>query len=198
MTTERRLVRVYRRLLVLYPRRFRDEYGADMVQLVRDACRDEPTWRVWRRIALDIAISIPSQHLEARMRRAPSQLVPLAYAAIAAAGLVLALVGGSSPAPLTIGLGIAVVAGAVAVVAWRRAGPIRRTLDTGSLDTGHWWKVVLAGPLLVGSVIVGSGLGVNAWFLGLFVVILGLLTTGAGVLLGLVHLTRRRLPMLPR
>ena len=33
--------RVYRILLAAYPKEFRREYGADMVQLFRDQCRDE-------------------------------------------------------------------------------------------------------------------------------------------------------------
>jgi hypothetical protein len=39
---DRATVRVYRSLLRLYPREFRDEYGADMLQLLRDQSSDEP------------------------------------------------------------------------------------------------------------------------------------------------------------
>ena len=45
MNGDRATVRVYRSLLRLYPREFRDEYGTDMVQLLREQCSDEPAWR---------------------------------------------------------------------------------------------------------------------------------------------------------
>ena len=80
-------VRACRALVRLYPRRFRDDYGVDMVLLVREQAREEPAWRVLGRLVIDGAISIPSQHLEVRMRRVPSSLVPVVYLTIAAAGL---------------------------------------------------------------------------------------------------------------
>lgn len=36
---------LYRRLLILYPRALRREFGADMVQVFRDSCRDAYTYR---------------------------------------------------------------------------------------------------------------------------------------------------------
>jgi len=60
---ERGFLRAYGALVALYPREFRDEYGADMVQLARDACRDDPTWLVAGRVLVDLAVSIPTQHL---------------------------------------------------------------------------------------------------------------------------------------
>ena len=68
MNGERVAVRLYGVLVRLYPRRFRDEYGADMVQLIRDQCADEPTWRVCARAATDLAITIPAQHMETHRR----------------------------------------------------------------------------------------------------------------------------------
>ena len=63
MTGDRGLVRVYHALVGLYPRLFRDDYGADMVQLLRDQCADEPAWRVCGRAVLDLALT----HMEAHM-----------------------------------------------------------------------------------------------------------------------------------
>lgn len=45
------LVGVFRRLLVLYPRRHREEYGEDMAQLFRDQCREVFGSGHWGRIA---------------------------------------------------------------------------------------------------------------------------------------------------
>ncbi len=184
MNEERLAVRIYGTLVGLYPGRFRDEYGDDMVQLMRDQYDDEPAWRVCTRAAADLALSIPTQHLEARMNRTPNHTVPLLYTAIATAGLLLAIAGGTNLTMLIVGLCVAVGAGAMAVVAWRRAGPVGAKIHTQS-----WWKFVLAGPCIVASVIVAAGLGVEAWFLGLLLVLGAVVITGFGLLLGLVRLT---------
>ena len=55
MTSPPWTLRVYRLLVRLYPRRFREEYGPDLVGLVADQLRDEPTWRVLARSAVDLA-----------------------------------------------------------------------------------------------------------------------------------------------
>ena len=186
MNADRGVVRAYGSLVALYPRSFRDEYGEDMVQLVRDTCDDEPTWRVASRVVVDLALSIPTQHLEIHMKRNPSPLIPLIYTAVAGAGVILAVAGGTSVALLVVGLAVAVLATSMAVIAWRRAAPVGE-----SIQTQHWWKLVLAGPVLVGGVIVAAEAGVEAWFAGLLTVFLGLILTGVGLLLGLMRLTTR-------
>ena len=117
--------RGYAALLHLYPRRFREDYRADMELLFREQCRDEPVWRVSTRAVLDLAITIPTQHLEARMHSTPTPLVPLLFTALAAGGLLLAVVGGSEPASLIIGPCLALGAGSLAALSWRSAAPIR-------------------------------------------------------------------------
>jgi hypothetical protein len=192
MSRERPAVRVYRALTRAYPRRFRDEYGADMVALFRDQCRDEPGWRVLPRAALDLAITIPTQHLEARMRRDASPLVPLIYLAVALAGLLLAIAGGTEPTTLAIGVTVALGAGAVGFVAWRRSSPARDATPTGS-----WWKLLVAGPCLVVVVILAAGAGVEAWYLGLASVLLALLLVALGLVLGVLNLVKRRTRGIP-
>jgi hypothetical protein len=181
-------IRVYGALVRLYPRGFREEYGADMVLLMRHQCREQSAWRVLARSAIDLAISIPTQHLEARMRRAPNPVVPLVYMTAAAAGLLVAILGGSEPATLVLGLGLAVVAGAIGTAAWRRSAPVHEPTPV----TATWWKFLLAGPLLAAIVIVAAGVGVEAWYLGMVVVLAAFISTAAGFVLGLVHLFSRR------
>lgn len=181
-------VRVYGAVTRLYPRRFRDDYGNDMVSLFRDQCRDEPTSRVLSRAVVDLAITIPTQHLEAKMRRTPSPLVPIIYLAIAVAGVLLAVVGGSNVTIAIIGLAVAFGAGTVGIIAWRRATPVRE-----STLTGQWWKFVLAGPCLVGIVIIAAGQGLEAWELGVATVLTGFVLTATGVVLGLSHLFNHRI-----
>jgi hypothetical protein len=189
---ERVAVLAYRALTRLYPRHFRHAYGADMVSLFREQCRDEPAWRVLPRAAVDLAITVPSQHLETNMRRAPSRLVPLTYLAIAAAGVLLAIVGGTNVPTVIMGLGIALGARTVGVLAWRRAAPVHETTLSA-----NWWKYVVAGPSLIALVIIAAGVGVNAWFLGMACVLAAIALTATGVLLGVSHVYNRRAREIP-
>ena len=163
-----------------------------MVQLVRDQCADEPAWRVGGRIVVDVALTLPAQHLETHMNRSPNPLIPVLYAAMAASGMLLAVVGGTNGTMLIVGVSIALVAGALAVVGGRRARPLRPTRVAGS-----WWKLVAAGPCLVIAVIVGAGFGIDAWFVGVIVVLTAFVLTGTGLLLLVVHMTSGRSRSVP-
>lgn len=187
MSDQRAATRAYGILLGLYPSRFRREYRADMLQLLRDQCIEEPAWRVYSRAALDLAFTIPTQHVEAHMNRSPKHFVPLLYTAIAAAGAMLAIVGGTNTTMLGLGLGIAVVAGSLGAIAWRRAAPVRSTVATDG-----WWKLVVAGPCIVVGVILAAGAGVEAWFLGMILVFTAFVLTGIGLLMGIARLASRR------
>ena len=55
--------RWYRGLLHLYPRDFRDEFGAEMARLYRDRGQDERWWRLWGSLLLDLIRTAPSEHL---------------------------------------------------------------------------------------------------------------------------------------
>jgi hypothetical protein len=189
MSRDGLVIRAYRTSVRLYPRDFREEYGADMVLVMREQCDEEAAWRVFARSMLDLAISIPTQHLEARMHRAPNPLVPLVYVTAAVGGLLAAILGGSEAATLVLGLGLAVVAGTIGAVAWRRCAPVR---DARALSA-TWWKFLLAGPCLVALVVLGAGVGIEAWYLGLVIVFGAFASTAAGLVLGLTHLLTHRL-----
>jgi hypothetical protein len=181
--------RAYEALVAMYPRRFRDEYGADMVLLFRNQCGDEPTWRVCVRCVIDLALTIPNQHLETHMRRNPSPTLTLVYLTFALAGAVLAVIGGSAPIAVVIGITIALGAGALAILTWRRAAPFRE-----SNLTGQWWKFLVAGPALLAAVIVAARLGVEAWFVGLAIVIAAIAMVAIGIVLGLARVVTHRSP----
>lgn len=180
-------VRIYRALLRAYPRSFREEYGDDMVRLLADQCADEPAWLVASRLLSDLALTVPSQHLEARMNRTPNLVTPAGYAAVALGGATLAAVAGSNLAALFFGLAIAVLAGAFAWTGWRRQRPMGPAPATAS-----WWKLVIAGPGLIAVVLVSASLGVDAWFVGLATVFAAVFVTVAGLVLGIVHAFTRR------
>ncbi len=71
--------KIYTLLLHLYPSRFRQEYGEEALQLVRDRMRDERgTWRrlrLWVDLLADLAISAPRQHFRTQpeLATAPPQ-----------------------------------------------------------------------------------------------------------------------------
>jgi fatty-acid desaturase len=58
--------------------------------------------------------------------------------------------------------------------------------------TAWWWKFLLAGPCLVALVIVAAGVGVNAWYLGMFTVLAAFVSTAMGVVLLLARLFSHR------
>ena len=185
-------LRAYRLLLRLYPRRFRQEYGDDLLLLLRDQLADEPAARVYARAAVDLALTVPSRHLETRMKRPPSVVLPMIFTLVALGWFMALGVGGSS---LVVSFAFAVpgVAAAVlAAVSWRRA----RTVLGG--NTQRWWRFLLAGAgLLVGLAVVTTITGElpdNRWFVAMAVVFTGLGLCAAGVVLGLLHLLSRGRP----
>jgi len=181
------LLRIYGSALHLYPRAFRDEYGDDLVLAVRDQLQHDRVPTVVARTVIDLALSIPTQHLEAHMRSSRG-LVPLAYAVVAFAGLGVAVLGGSSVVMFVLGLATAAAAGTIAISGWRRSS------TSGEAGvTGGWWKFLLAGPVLIGVVILAAGAGVNAWMLGLATVVAALGSIVVGLGLGIARLAQPRL-----
>src|SRR4029079_14873344 len=79
MTAERSLARsqrIYRSLLLVYPRAFRQVYGADMVQVFGDRLRGErqrngrrASLRTWFLTLLDLFKTAPLQRMEKKMTR---------------------------------------------------------------------------------------------------------------------------------
>ncbi len=74
----RRAVNIYRRLLLLYPRSHRREYGALMAQLFQDQCRDLPARedgsrrglaRLWGKTLLDLVCTAFYEHLSNQIHR---------------------------------------------------------------------------------------------------------------------------------
>src|SRR5438270_5207624 len=73
--------RIYRALLRLYPAEFRDEYGREMAQVLRDRAPNEPATRLWLDVAADLLRTAPREHAHVllndlryaarMMRRAP-------------------------------------------------------------------------------------------------------------------------------
>jgi hypothetical protein len=187
-----RAARVYGWLLRVYPRRFRDEYGADMVLLFAEQLRDEPALGVWARGVIDVAITVPARHLEAHVDRSPNHTVPALFAAISVAGVLFGIITGSHLGMLAVGLSVAAAAGALAVAAWRHT----RAITAARTTTAHWWKFLVGGAGVLGAVIVVTTtigeVDESMWWPMMITILGALVTVAAGLILGIAHLTARR------
>lgn len=187
-----RAVGIYRCLLRVYPRRFRVEYRDDMALLFAEQLRNEPATRVWTRSLIDLAITIPARHLEARMNRPPNPTVPVVFAALSVTGVVAAVLGGSNLGMAGFGLAVAVVAGILAVAS-RRA---TRAVTAVRPSSAHWWQVLLGGVgVLATTIVVLNVIGEvpEGWWLPMMLTLLaGIMTTATGLILGVAHLTTHR------
>jgi hypothetical protein len=168
-------VRVYRAALLLYPRRFRREYGEDMVALLEEQLRDEGALRVVGRTALDLLVTIPASHLEVRMPHSTTTPIVISFVGAAA---VLAVVAGP------FGIVAAVASLTLALMVWRRGRPVVAVKDS------RWWKLLVGGVTLMGSLIVVTTLTGElpdgGWFIAMVAMLTSLGLIGAGLVLGIV------------
>ena len=145
-----RSIATYRRLAALYPRSFRDEYGDDLVAAFSEQLADEGAGRVWLSTIRDLVVTVPSQHLEARMNRPAPQTVAIIASGFTVASVVLALAAGTGPVA-GIFLLAAVAALVVAILAWKAARPVGRS---GIGATSRWRTLLVVGVALLAAVIV--------------------------------------------
>ena len=83
--------RVYKNLLRLYPRDFRDHYGDDLLQIHTDLSAELGPRRAWRRVTLDLIVTVPRYRMETLMKEQHTSTV------LTAAIVVMACVGIASP-----------------------------------------------------------------------------------------------------
>ena len=185
--TSRRAVTIYQSLLRGYPRRFRDEYGPDMVAISAHQLADERPMRVWARIVVDLATTIPAQHLEEHMNHERGTLVPLVFAILSVAVVLAAVILGSSGVGALMVL-IAMGAGAIAVISWRRGRPIRQAAPV----TAHWWKLLTMGAgVLIALIAITRATGELAegmWLPTTLTGLFAMMAIATGLVLGIAHL----------
>ncbi|HEX9504930.1 MAG TPA: hypothetical protein VGA62_02880 [Acidimicrobiia bacterium] len=98
MAADRRL---YRTLLVLYPKAFREEFASDLAQTFSELVRDHGAARAWRRTIVDLAVTVPRYRLEATMNtRKPNTALNTLIVALAVAWLATLTVGAVPGLPL--------------------------------------------------------------------------------------------------
>lgn len=174
---------LYRALLALYPRSFRQDYGDDMHQLFGDRLR-ELGGRAWLEAVPDLIRTLPRQRMEAVMASlGPAArlgvLVALGVGAVAAS---IGLGGGAVP--------VLVVLAVLLLVARNRAilaAPFGERAPVWPAVTQAWWAPVaaLAGLAMlvfgVGTIFGASNLGGRIFGSGL------MLLLGSTMILGLMR-----------
>ena len=183
-TEVHRSLRTYERLLVLYPKPFREQYGHDMIQLFGDLVTrmgDGNSGRVWPRVLLDLVTSATRQRIAALATpggRRPSARVLLAVAVFLGLS---AVVGNPMFLPLGLTVSEPVVGGSLFVlplvglillrrvwVAWRTVAArrwVRAGLGLACFAPGTWWIIANDGGgwwtfiLIMMTLIWGLGLG---------------------------------------
>jgi hypothetical protein len=81
--------RVYRGLLYLYPRQFREHYRDDLEQAITDLSAELGRRRAFSRVALDLAVTVPRYRIEALMKKEHTATVlTVAITAMACIGIV--------------------------------------------------------------------------------------------------------------
>lgn len=182
--------RVYRALLLLYPRRFRREYRDPMVQLYRDARRERSA--SWPRLAGDVVMSVPVQHKEA-FRTMSTQTKLIALALVTATGIVVFAALGGALAALAL----------MVVLAWVL---ISLRGERGARPApSFWWKLTLGGVGILAFAVLFFGgpwpdswreavPGELAWWSGFVLVACALVMILTGIFTGIAgRASRRRL-----
>ncbi len=196
MTGRRGQVAAYRALTRLYPATFRHEYREDLVAVFERQLVDDGALRSWCRAIRDLAVTVPTFHLEERMSRRRPTRVPLIFATLAVASLLAALVVGSS------GLLFLVVTAASAIVAgwsYQADRPVR-----ASEPARAQWKFLVIGGVLVGVAVTlantiwgGGDVPGAAWSLMFLLFMVGIVLLAAGIVATVANLARRRGRSLP-
>lgn len=180
--TAARHAALYRALLALYPRSFREDYEGPMAQVFADLVRDAGP-RAWLRALPDLARTVPKQRIEAVMTRLSpgARVLALAFTVLAATAISIGIGAGATPL-----LAVAVVAvlfsqrRLLASLAGERA-PLRHALVQA------WWAPV-AGLLGLVMLLAGVGTIFEAQNLGGRIFGSGLLLAfGTAMLLGLTR-----------
>jgi hypothetical protein len=184
------VVALYQRSIRLYPRQFREEFGPDLGGLVADQLHDEPSWRVAARSVVDLALTVPTRHVEARMNRTPTQLVPLSFGALALASLVVGLVVGH-PLVFVVCIALGGIAACLGIVAASRT----RALTDPRPASVHWWKLVASGGgLMIALIVITTATGElpeGGWIVAMITGLTAIILMSIGVLLGIAQLASR-------
>ncbi|MDP1792895.1 MAG: hypothetical protein Q8K63_02055 [Acidimicrobiales bacterium] len=184
-------MRVYRALLLLYPKSFRLAHGEDMVAVFEEMRRDRSPVALWWRVLIDAFTSSVTQRLESLMSK-NSMLRPAALAAVAFTLLVAFTATGIDNVAVFLGSVLLTGGCTVAALVYWQAN--RKYVEPTDELHHHWLRVLATGAALIAVVNVGSGLGVDVWWLAFVTFILGVMLLAVGVILGVWHAIARVRP----
>jgi hypothetical protein len=141
--------RIYRALLLFYPRSFRRDFGDLMSQAFCDRMQDRGARRTWVLVGTDLAHSVPKQIMEVSLMDQKWLAIVTAMASVA---LVTALGIGLGP-PVVLASAAVALIGFIVVVSSTRSDRPTEYLDGGTAPkTWTWWTVLAA--FLAGSYVV--------------------------------------------
>ena len=121
--------RIYESMLWLYPREFRRQYRADLVQNFADLLDDRGIRTAWARTSIDLIVTVPRYRLESIMSEQKSATTINVTLAVLVVGAMLALGSGFypiTPVLLVIALVVAFVQRGALARAIRTPGTNRR------------------------------------------------------------------------
>lgn len=179
-----RHVALYRAVVGLYPRRFREEYGEDMVMVFEEMHADGRAASVWARTLRDAASSILVQRLETAMLK--KAFLPISFAVLA--GVVLVAVSARGVNNLLTFALTALVTGGAAVAALVYWYANRAYVEPSDQLHRYWLHFLAVGVASIALVNVGTGLDVEApWLLLFATIIVGIMLVVIGAILGVWH-----------
>ena len=79
---------------MLYPRDFRDRYGDDLVQTLTDLSAELGPRRAWRRVTLDLVVTVPRYRMETLMKQEHSSTVLIVATVVMACAGIISLFAG--------------------------------------------------------------------------------------------------------
>lgn len=175
----------YRRVLIAYPRSFRDEYGDDLVQTFRDLLLMSGERGVWWRTVRDLFVSVPREQVAAlRGGKRPS---PWSVAMLLVLLVALAVIGTGAPEVFATCAAL-IVLPAYGINRLHRAWFVRRT--TGDPIAG---LVIFGGGLFIPSVIWLALAGPDRGFwIVVTIILLIILGCAFGVIAGVTALVAAR------
>lgn len=119
--------RIYESMLWLYPREFRREYRADLVQNFADLLVDRGIRTAWARTSVDLIVTVPRYRLESIMSEQKSVTTINITLAVLVAGAMLTLTTGFYPiTPVLLIMAL--------VVAFVQRGTLARAIRTPSTN----------------------------------------------------------------
>ncbi len=176
--------RVYRTLLLLYPKSFRLAYREDMVAVFEEMQRDRSPASLWWRVMSDAAVSIPVQRMESVMSQTSSRSITAGFFGLLVVFIALAVRGTPGTAFGLLFVLMAAVGLMVVLFLRSRAAYVEPAMQMHR----HWWRYLAAAFACFAGALIGTEvLNLDAWMLLFLDLIAAWFLVATGVVLGAWH-----------